>query len=129
MTHRRTAPCVIATLFFCTAGSATFADETLRPVVLSSEHNHDRFVTQPSDLVLNFRAYTASFDTADDDDGNGEADLLGVPQWVSYQMNAGSPVVANERPEDWLPVDAIEQEIRRLRSEFNRLRAESAPSR
>jgi len=86
-------------LWMMTAGAAA---DSLRPVHSSPLHNHDRFQTMPREHVLNFRAYTSSFDVADDDDGDGAEDLLGVPQWVSYQLNAGAKTGNNQRPDKWI---------------------------
>lgn len=57
-----------------------------RPVVLDPSYQHDRFQTLPKDRFLQFRAYSTSFDSSDDDNGDGVSDLLGVPEWVSYEL-------------------------------------------
>ena len=53
---------------------------------------------------MEFRAYTASFDLEDDDDGDGATEKLGIPNWVSYQLNGGSPTGSDERPNDWIAI-------------------------
>lgn len=78
--------------------------QDLRDVILSSQHNHTRFETTPAEHVMEFRAYTASFDLNDDDNGDGIADQLGVPAWVSYQLNEGDPSGRDERPDDWIAI-------------------------
>ncbi len=50
-----------------------------KPIVLDSSYNHDKFGTQPVDISREFRAYTVSFDSADDDDGDEIADVWGIP--------------------------------------------------
>ena len=46
--------------------------------------DHDRVGTHPLDLDVEYGAYVASFDSAADDEGDGTADLGGVPEWVAY---------------------------------------------
>ena len=46
-----------------------------------AEYDHDRFVTQPTEAVREFRAFKLSFDT----DADGVA--LGVPDWVAYELS------------------------------------------
>jgi hypothetical protein len=55
----------LAVVSFAGAASA----EELRPNVLDPSYQHDRFVTQPADIIRKFRAFTTSFDSDDDDDG------------------------------------------------------------
>ena len=74
--------------------------EALRPISLSPDHDHDRFEVEPSEHVMEFKAYTASFDLDDDDDGDGVSDQLGLSSWVSYQLNRGSATGADEHPDD-----------------------------
>ena len=47
-----------------------------RPIVLDPNYSHDRWGTSPQDIVSEFRAYTVSFDSKDDDVA------MGVPEWV-----------------------------------------------
>ena len=65
--------------------------ESLKPIVLDPTYKHDRFGTMPRDTVREFRAYTTSFDGADDNDGNGTADKWGIPEWVAYEIKALPP--------------------------------------
>ena len=58
----------------------------LKPIHLHPEYDHDKFVTKPADIVRKFRAYTTSFDSADDDNGDGAEDRWGIPHWVAYQI-------------------------------------------
>ncbi|MCP4835905.1 MAG: DNA/RNA non-specific endonuclease [Phycisphaera sp.] len=60
-------------LAWTTTESRVRADETNR-------HDHDRFVTRPTEAVRDFEAFTLSFDT----DADGVA--LGVPDWVAYEL-------------------------------------------
>jgi DNA/RNA endonuclease G (NUC1) len=58
------------------------------PIVLDDRYEHDKWGTEPRDLMFFFEAYTVSFDGADDNNGDGRADLWGVPEWVSYEIKA-----------------------------------------
>jgi DNA/RNA endonuclease G (NUC1) len=76
----------------------------LKPIVLDDSYQHDRFDTQPKDIVFQFRAYTTSFDGGDDDNGDGTADHWGIPEWVAYEMRAAPPGLgaAPARPSSWI---------------------------
>ncbi len=67
-------------------GASLSALTDLKPIVLDPSYNHDRFDTQPKDIVRQFRAYTTSFDSSDDNDGDGIGDNWGIPEWLAYEM-------------------------------------------
>ena len=52
-------------------------------------YRHDRFGTSPADILLQFHAYTSSFDGPDDDNGDGEGDVLAVPEWTAFEIRSG----------------------------------------
>lgn len=81
----------------------------LRPVVLDPSYRHDRFDTQPKDILVYFRAFTSSFDGADDDDGDGQRDAWGIPEWVSYELRAQPAGLgtAPDRPSPWIHDHAL----------------------
>ena len=54
-----------------------------KPIELHPDYRHDRFNTEPDDHIKHFRAYTTSFDTKDDNDGDGDDDAWGIPEWVA----------------------------------------------
>ncbi|QQO08892.1 DNA/RNA non-specific endonuclease [Breznakiella homolactica] len=56
------------------------------PIVLDPSYEHDKWGTLPQDLVYHFAAYTVSFDSADDNNGDGTPDLWGIPEWVSFEI-------------------------------------------
>ena len=58
------------------------------PIVLDPTYDHDKWNTEPDGHVRQFRAFTSSFDTKADDDGDGTDDAMGVPEWVAYEMRA-----------------------------------------
>ena len=51
-----------------------------RTIVLDPTYDHDRWGTSPQDIVEEFRAYTVSFDSKDDDVA------MGVPEWVAHEI-------------------------------------------
>lgn len=92
MHYRRTA---FLTLLILLSGRA-FADTKLRcmadsgyPVHPSLEapgYEHDRYGTWPREQVFWFGGFVSSFDGRDDDNGDGDPDLLAIPQWVAYEI-------------------------------------------
>ena len=73
-------------LVFTLLGILTPLTGAPRPVILDSAYDHDRWQTRPVDQGFNFAAYTGSFDSEDDNNGDGETDLWGVPEWVAYEV-------------------------------------------
>ncbi|QDU79291.1 Nuclease precursor [Polystyrenella longa] len=77
-----------------------FALAAEKPIVLDPSYRHDILVTQPQETMRHFRAYTVSFDSDDDDGGDGDADLKAIPEWVAYEMRRHTgPIPKNNRPE------------------------------
>ncbi len=56
------------------------------PIVLDPSYEHDKWKTNPRDLMFYFAAYTVSFDSNDDDNGDSIADIWGIPEWVSFEI-------------------------------------------
>ena len=75
-----------------------------KPIVLHSKYKHDRYVTKPKDIVRKFRAYLTSFDSADDDDGDGKPDRWGIPHFVAYEIKRfrGTLGKGPKRPSNWI---------------------------
>lgn len=88
--------------------SATAAGAQMRSNILDPSYRHDRFGTQPQDIVREFRGFTVSFDSDDDDDDDGEPDTLGIPHWVSHEIRRsdGSPE-SRARPSKWFTDDEL----------------------
>lgn len=58
-------------------------------IVLGSamdRYEHDKWGTRPRDMFFEFEAYVVSFDSADDDDGDGKPDRWGIPEFVAYEI-------------------------------------------
>ena len=76
---------------------AGIASARPKPIEIPEGYEHDKWNTAPDDAIRKFGAFTSSFDTDDDDTGDGVKDLWGIPQWVAYHMKAfrGSPNTEN----------------------------------
>ena len=103
----RRIPMILALLLIAvttgsTASVSLIAD--LKPFVLDASYHHDRFDTQPKDIVRQFRAYTTSFDSDDDNNGDGTGDIWGIPEWVAYELRATPSGLgsAPDRPSTWI---------------------------
>jgi endonuclease G, mitochondrial len=73
-----------------------------------SGYDHDRYGTQPIDQRRDFQAFISSFDGADDDNGDGLADTLGIPQWVAYQISRHTGSFnSSKRPRKWSTDSAL----------------------
>ena len=71
----------------------------LKPIVLDPTYQHDKYNTQPKDIIRSFRAYITSFDSNDDNNGDGKNDNWGIPEWVSYKIKkAPDPGRGPNRP-------------------------------
>ncbi len=101
---------VILSILVTVATGASVATAQVRPVVLTEQCDHDRFETRvigragEANHLRRFRAYVSVFDGADDDDGDGFADALGVPHFVAYELKRfeGTLPPAPERPGEWM---------------------------
>lgn len=75
-----------------------------KPITLRPDYDHDRFVTQPRELVRQFEAFVTSFDTKQDD---GVA--FGIPDFVAYEMQRLKQPLAKgpKRPSPWISDPAL----------------------
>jgi len=93
----------VLTLAFVAVCVTSAVAAELKPIVLHPDYEHDKWGTQPKEYTKQFRAYTVSFDSADDDDGDDQPDVWGIPQWVAYEIKAfeGELGPGPSRP-DWM---------------------------
>ena len=91
------------------ASVVLFAADRYKPIALHPDYDHNRFGTAPMDLEREFRAYTVSFDSADDDNHDGQPDRWAIPHWVAYEIKAfpGTLGAATDRPSPWLSERAL----------------------
>ncbi len=71
-----------------------------KPIVFDPNYSHDKWGTQPKDIIREFRAYTTSFDSKDG------GVTLGVPEWVAYEIkphpDRNSLGKGPDRPKPWM---------------------------
>lgn len=93
----------ILVLAFLFMSSAAFAD-SFKPNPLDPSYNHDRWGTSNNGILVDFTAYSASFDDADDDNGDGVSDAWGQPEWVAYEIKHfdKSCIKTALRPSKWI---------------------------
>lgn len=85
--------------------------ESLKPIVLDPDYDHDRWGTVSHCIIKDFRAYRSCFDDDDDDDNFGGADALGVPEWVAYEIKRfdGQCIPTHPRPGTWITDDSLHE--------------------
>ncbi|MEO9483940.1 MAG: DNA/RNA non-specific endonuclease [Ekhidna sp.] len=87
----------ISTILFSQPGNG------YKPIKLDPNYNHSKWETSPSDLVYEFGAFTSSFDSNDDNDGDGKGESWGIPEWVSYEIKSvPNQTESGNRPSRWL---------------------------
>ena len=86
-----------------------------KPCEPPGDYNHARFVLDPDlekdpngDILREFCGFTVSFDSKDDDDGDGRADLLRVPHWVAQEVRGWEPA-GNDREGGAWCLDTLEE--------------------
>ena len=64
----------------------------------SQEYEHARFSPE-ADILRTFEGFTVSFDSKDDDDGDGKPDIRRTPEWVSHEIRRWEPLMGENSPE------------------------------
>jgi len=79
-----------------------------KTIVIDPAHEHTKWGVEPADLVYHFAAYTTSFDSDDDNNGDGKEDIWGIPEWVAYEIkkDAGLVIEDYDRP-TWMTDDTL----------------------
>ena len=75
----------------------------LEPISLDESYDHARYAPQ-ADIERKFAAFTLSFDSKDDDDGDGKPDLQRVPEWVAQHIKRTEEpcLETQDRPGTWM---------------------------
>ena len=50
-------------------------------------YNHDKWQTMPRDHIFEFEAFITSFDGNDDNNGDCDSDIWGIPEWVAFEIH------------------------------------------
>tara|TARA_R110001599_G_C12268666_1_gene661116 strand:- start:442 stop:1443 length:1002 start_codon:yes stop_codon:yes gene_type:complete len=83
-------------------------DSGYKPIVLTESYEHDKWITEPQELVREFRAFIVSFDD------NSDNVLTRNPDWVAYEMRAKPSNMpdgkAPNRPSKWIEDDKYNDE-------------------
>ncbi len=56
------------------------------PTAHTPGYDHDKYGTEGNCQIKEFGSFISCFDTADDDDMDGDADYLAVPEYVAYEI-------------------------------------------
>ncbi len=82
------------------------------PAQTSIAYNHDRYNTQPGDIIKTFQAYTVSFDSGDDNDGDEFGEVWRIPEWVAYEVRKykGRCVPVNRDNTSWFSDEDLADE-------------------
>lgn len=74
-----------------------------KPIQFDTSYHHTKWGTEPADVLYEFAAFTTSFDSNDDNDGDGRGEAWGIPEWVSYEIKGiPSQSKSGKRPSKWL---------------------------
>ncbi|GAB6143500.1 DNA/RNA non-specific endonuclease [Desulfocicer niacini] len=82
----------------------------LQPIVLDPAYNHDKWQTLPQDKIFQFAAYTTSFDSADNNDKDGDPDKWGIPEWVAFEIKRVTTEHHLEKRPKWMTDEALHNE-------------------
>lgn len=78
------------------------------PITLDPSYEHTKWGIEPGDLVYHFAAYTTSFDSDDDNNGDSEGDIWGIPEWVAYEIKEDTgKVIEDYRRPTWMTDDTL----------------------
>ena len=100
MTSTKTSILLLVLLINTCCTHPRYLHAVQKPIIPASAYNHDKFNTEPKDIIKEFRAFVTSFDSPDDDDNDGKADILGIPEFVAYEIKRydGDCIPTKDRP-------------------------------
>jgi DNA/RNA endonuclease G (NUC1) len=67
--------------------------------------SHLKYAPAISDMIRDFGAYVAQFDSDDDDDRDGIRDYRAVPEWVAYELKGVAPDATGQFREPDISID------------------------
>lgn len=98
---------VIPLLFIGCSVAQESPGKGYKPISLDTSYSHDLWETKPVDIQFDFAAYTVSFDSEDDDNGDGKSDVLGIPEWVSYEIKKEKNESEDYNRPKWMTSDSL----------------------
>ena len=134
----------LSLFFFLPASLIAQPSSSYRPIELNPEYDHNPFGITPVDIVYEFAAFTTSFDSEDDDNGDGLSDIRGIPEFVAYEVKKdnGETRKKYKRPR-WMTDDTLHtkgiapdddtyrvsraNELKEVRSEYRFVRGHMCP--
>ncbi|MDE0706035.1 MAG: DNA/RNA non-specific endonuclease [Rhodospirillaceae bacterium] len=97
---------VLAILLFIPAADARELKE-----VDWGKHRHDRFDIEPKEVMRDYGSFIVSFDSADDDNGDGTADSWAIPVWVMHEVRRVTvPCIKTIRRPKWFTDKGLAQQ-------------------
>lgn len=82
-----------------------------KEIIIDDKYEHTKWATSPSDIIYEFGAFTSSFDSQDDNNGDGKGDNWGIPEWVSYEIKkTPNQTEEGKKPRKWLTDDNLLEE-------------------
>lgn len=78
-----------------------------KPIILDSAYNHTKWGIKPIDIEYKFCAYTASYDSNDDNDKDGKNDLWGIPEWVAFEIKSKPNTTHTYSRPKWMDDDSL----------------------
>ena len=99
------------------------------PQFVATYHDHQRVAPSVRGLSDQFTAFSAVFDDADDDDGDGQPDLRLNPEYVVYELrglapgrngNYDEPPVSIDRPNKWYASPGLVPLVEAIQGATNR---------
>jgi endonuclease G len=102
---------IFVPLLFGFIGETKAPSSKYKPIKLDPSYEHVKWGISPSDITYEFAAYTASFDSDDDNNGDGTADIWGIPEWVSFEIKRQEEPkkTTYTRPSPWLSDDKLHE--------------------
>lgn len=80
-----------------------------RAIEIDTSYEHTKWGISPVDIRFRFAAYTCSFDSEDDNNGDSISERWAIPEWVAYEVKAKDPNAEDpdySRPA-WMTVDSL----------------------
>lgn len=78
-----------------------------KEIKIDPSYEHTKWGIEPSDILYKFAAYTTSFDSDDDNNGDGVSDIWGIPEWVAYEVKRKTKEIEKYNRPKWMTDDEL----------------------